>query len=232
MPAAGEERAGAKVRRIVRLLESEYGVPSVEPGGDLVGQLVGTILSQNTTDANSEAAYERLLGRFVSWEAVAEADSSAIAAAIRSAGLAGVKAGRIKDILGRIGRERGRIELGFLKTMTSRAALDYLIGFDGVGPKTAACVLLFGLGRDVTPVDTHVHRIVVRLGIVGRTTSRESTFEALSGLVPRGKALSLHVNLVGHGRAVCRARSPRCGSCVLARLCGSGGPRARAFDRS
>lgn len=225
MPRSREDR-GARARRIVRLLEGEYGVPRAEPGGDLVGQLVGTILSQHTTDTSSDAAYGRLRERFGSWDAVEEADRRAIAATIRTAGLARVKARRIKEVLGRIRRERGRIDLGFLKAMPSRAALDYLVGFDGVGPKTAACVLLFGLGRDVMPVDTHVHRVVGRLGIVGRPASREATFAALSDVVPPGKALSLHVNLVRHGRAVCRARSPRCGACVLARACGSGG-RAR-----
>ena len=104
--------------------------------------------------------------------------------------------------------------------------MDYLVSFDGVGPKTAACVLLFGLGRDVMPVDTHVHRVVGRLGIVGRPASREATFAALSGVVPRGKALSLHVNLVRHGRSVCRARNPRCGDCALAGDCGSRGRHA------
>jgi endonuclease-3 len=225
VPRSREDR-GARARRIVRLLEGEYGVPRAEPGGDLVGQLVGTILSQHTTDTSSDAAYGRLRERFGSWDAVEEADRRAIAATIRTAGLARVKARRIKEVLGRIRRERGRIDLGFLKAMPSRAALDYLVGFDGVGPKTAACVLLFGLGRDVMPVDTHVHRVVGRLGIVGRPASREATFAALSDVVPPGKALSLHVNLVRHGRAVCRARSPRCGACVLARACGSGG-RAR-----
>ena len=220
MPRSREDR-GARTRRIVRLLEGEYGVPRAEPGGDLVGQLVGTILSQHTTDTSSDAAYVRLRERFGSWDAVEEADRRAIAATIRTAGLARVKARRIKEVLGRIRRERGRIDLGFLKAMPSRAALDYLVGFDGVGPKTAACVLLFGLGRDVMPVDTHVHRVVGRLGIVGHPASREATFAALSDVVPRGKALSLHVNLVRHGRAVCRARSPRCGACVLVRACGS-----------
>lgn len=205
-------------------------MPRAEPGGDLVGQLVSTVLSQHTTDTSSDAAYGRLRERFGSWDSVEAADRRSIASAIRTAGLAGVKARRIKEILGRIRRERGRIEIDFLKAMRSRAAMEYLVGFDGVGPKTAACVLLFGLGREVMPVDTHVHRVVGRLGVVGRPRSREATFGALSGVVPRGKALSLHVNLVRHGRAVCRARAPRCGACALVRVCGS--PRGRPAPRS
>jgi len=231
VPAARDAPA-TKALRIVRLLEREYGVPRAAPGGDLVGRLVATILSQHTTDASSEAAYGRLLERFGSWESVEAANRRSIAVAIRAAGLAAVKARRIKRTLGRIRDERGRIELDFLKGMSSRAATDYLLSFDGVGPKTAACVLLFGLGRDVMPVDTHVHRVVGRLGIVGRPASREATFAALSGVVPRGKALSLHVNLVRHGRSVCRARNPRCGDCALAGDCGSRGRHAPGSDGS
>jgi len=231
VPAARKD-PGARVLRILRLLEREYGVPRPAPSGDLVGRLVATILSQHTTDASSEAAYGRLLERFGSWESVEAADRRSVAVAIRAAGLAAVKARRIKRTLGRIREERGRIELDFLKGMSSRAATDYLLSFDGVGPKTAACVLLFGLGRDVMPVDTHVHRVVGRLGIVGRPALREATFAALSGVVPRGKALSLHVNLVRHGRSVCRARNPRCGDCVLARNCGSSGRPAPCSDGS
>jgi endonuclease-3 len=186
-----------------------------------VGTLVGTVLSQHTTDASADAAYRRLRERFPSWSAVADADRRAIAAAVRGAGLARTKAARIRDILRRIRRERGSVDLGFLRSMSTEDAMAYLTAFRGVGPKTAACVLLFGLGRDVMPVDTHVHRVVGRLGVVGRPATRERTFEALSGAAPRGKARSLHVNLVRHGRAVCRARAPRCGDCVVRGRCRS-----------
>jgi len=219
---AGRGRARASLRAIARRLEREYGEPSVRRSRDLVGELVGTILSQHTTDASADAAYRRLRERFPSWSAVADGDRRTIAAAIRGAGLARTKAGRIRDVLGRIRRERGGVDLGFLRSMPTTEAIAYLTGFEGVGPKTAACVMLFGLGRDVMPVDTHVHRVVGRLGVIGRPSTRERTFEALSGVVPPGKAHSLHVNLVRHGRAVCRASAPRCGDCVLRDRCGLG----------
>jgi len=219
-----------RIRRIVRLLEASYGVPKASRDRDLVGSLVQTVLSQHTTDAASDAAFAALRRRFGSWEAVSSADARSVEATIRGAGLARRKARTINGALARLARERKRIDLSFLTRMPTEEVQRYLTGYDGVGAKTAACVLLFGLGREVVPVDTHVHRVVGRLGVVGRQRTREATFEALSGVVPRGKALSLHVNLVRHGRSVCRAGRPRCRECTLSESCDFGAASAGGSD--
>lgn len=215
-------RVAAETRRLSRiaeLLEDEYGVPRPRGREDLIGNLVSTVLSQNTTDANSGRAYSRLRERFATWGDVADARTRSIESAIRSGGLARTKAGRIRTILRSIEREEGSLDLSFLRELPTEEVLDYLRGFEGVGAKTAACVALFGLGRDVMPVDTHVHRVIGRLGVIGHSRDPEATFAALRGVVPRGKSLSLHVNLIRLGRTVCGPREPRCGECPLRRLC-------------
>ncbi len=221
---ADGEKAGAaaitrRLARITDLLEREFGVPGWHGDRDLVGSLVATVLSQNTTDVNSARAYASLRKRFPDWGSVSRARESSIASAIRSGGLANIKAGRIRRILRSIERQEGTFTLDVLRNMGDREVLSYLLRFEGVGAKTAACVALFGLGRDVMPVDTHVNRVVGRLGVVGSPGTPEKMFEALSGVVPRGRALSLHVNLIRLGRTLCRPRSPRCPECPLRRVC-------------
>ncbi|MBD3348034.1 MAG: endonuclease III [Candidatus Eisenbacteria bacterium] len=215
-------RVAAETRRLARiaeLLEDEYGAPKRRASRDLIGSLVSTVLSQNTRDANSGRAYSQLRVRFPTWGDVADARPRSIESAIRSGGLARTKAGRIRTILRSIEREEGSLDLSFLRELPTEEVLDYLRGFEGVGAKTAACVALFGLGRDVMPVDTHVHRVVGRLGVIGPGRGPEATFAALRDVVPRGKSLSLHVNLIRLGRTVCRPRRPGCGECPLRRLC-------------
>ena len=132
-------------------------------------------------------------------------------------------------VLARIRDERGRLSLAHLRRMDDDKAMEYLLGLPGVGPKTAACVLLFGMGRDVFPVDTHVHRVCRRLGLVPDNATAEQTQEMMAGIVPSGRALSLHLNLVRHGREVCRAQKPLCHVCPLSRLCPSRRPVTRTY---
>jgi endonuclease-3 len=195
-----------------------------------VGSLVRTVLSQNTSDVNSDRAYRSLRERFPTWGDVETARTRSIESAIRSGGLARTKARRIRRILEAIREETGALDLGFLRDMETLGVLDYLQSFDGVGPKTAACVALFGLGRGIVPVDTHVHRVIGRLGLVGSPGSRERTFEAVQGLVPPDDALSFHVNLIRLGRSVCRPSGPRCDACPIRRLCDVGSGRRPLGD--
>jgi len=219
--------ARSRLERITDLLEGEFGRPRRRGSPDVVGGLVQTILSQNTTDLNSGTAYAVLREKHPTWGDVLGANVRSIEAAIRGGGLARTKARRIKAILSRIEEETGSIDLEFLRGMETGAVVDYLRGFTGVGSKTAACVALFDLGRDVMPVDTHVHRVVGRLGIVGRPRDREATFRALADVVPGGRSLSLHVNLIRLGRAYCRPRSPLCLDCPIRGECRRGrGSRA------
>lgn len=218
--------AGARARREARgfrtialLLEDEFGRPAGRRTGDIIGSLVRTVLSQNTTDANSSRAYMLLRERFPEWEDVAAADSRSVAAAIRVGGLADTKARRIKRMLREIEKDRGELDARFLENMSTESVMDYLRGFEGVGSKTAACVALFELGRDIVPVDTHVHRVIGRLGVLGHPRTRDKTFEALRHTVPAELSLSLHVNLIRLGRTVCRPTAPRCPDCPLRTEC-------------
>lgn len=207
---------------MTELLEEAYGRPSGRTARDLMGNLVGTILSQNTTDVNSRRAYRALRERFADWRDVEKARPSSIESAIRGGGLARTKAARLRKLLAEVRRETGGHDLSFLRGMKTDEVIEYLERFDGVGTKTASCVALFGLGRDVVPVDTHVHRVVGRLGVVGHPRSRDATFSALRGLTPRGRGYSLHVNLIRLGREICRPRDPHCGDCPLRRICEHG----------
>jgi endonuclease-3 len=214
-----ESRVGARIRKIIRLLESEYGIPERRRSRDLLGSLIATILSQNTTSQNAQEAFSRLRERFPVWEDLATARLAKIVSAIRPAGLAPQRAPRIKKLVQRLVEERGSASLAFLRRMDNHTAVSYLTSFSGIGRKTASCLLLFDMGRDAFPVDTHVARLARRLGLVDRSASVDEIQDRLEELCPREKFLSLHLSLVRHGWLVCRARRPRCVSCVLGRLC-------------
>ncbi|HHV62596.1 MAG TPA: endonuclease III [Firmicutes bacterium] len=207
-----------RIRRINELLKEMYG-PKVREDEDPLDALIMTILSQNTSDINSHRAFANLKERFPSWDDVRRASVSEIKDAIRVGGLAGVKAGRIKRALEQIQSERGYTDLGFLRDLDVGDALKYLRTFEGVGPKTAACVLLFGCGRPVFPVDTHIHRIARRLGLIGKDIGPDEAHEVLGALVPHDIVYELHVNMIAHGRMRCRPHNPRCDDCLLAGDC-------------
>ncbi len=207
-----------KTLRIHNLLLSEYGDHPWHPH-DPVATLVSTILSQNTNDVNRDRAFERLRERFPTWEEVRDAPLEELVEAIRPAGLAPTKAPRIQEALRRIGAERGGISLDFLAGLPLEEAREWLLSLPGVGPKTAAIVLLFALGKPAFPVDTHVHRVARRLGIIPPRTSRKRAHELLEALVPPEIYYPLHLNLIAHGRAICHARNPECARCVLRDHC-------------
>ncbi len=215
-----DPRLRERVLEIHRRLLEAYGEPE-RPRMDPVSELVCTILSQNTNDVLRDRAYEALRQRFPTWEAVRDAPVEAVEEAIRIAGLAAQKARWIQGALRHITRHRGRIELDFLRDLSTEEALAWLTAIPGVGPKTAAIVLLFSLGMPAFPVDTHVHRLSRRLGLIPDRTSREKAHLLLGELVPPELYLPFHLNLIRHGRRICLARRPRCGACLLADLCPS-----------
>ncbi|MFI5381702.1 MAG: endonuclease III domain-containing protein [Tepidisphaerales bacterium] len=210
-----------RMHRIVELLETEYERPrwTRETGG--VGMLVATILSQHTSDKNSAAAFRQLWRRFRNWNAVANAPVEEIERHIRVSGLSRLKAPRIRSILRAIREEHGKIDIEFLAGWPAGRAMEYLLKFKGVGPKTAACVLLFAFGMAVFPVDTHIHRIAQRLGLVSSRATAEQTQERLLPLIEPRDCHALHIMLIAHARQTCRASSPKCGACVLRRMCPS-----------
>ena len=183
-------------------------------------------MSQHTSDVNRDRAYARLRDRFKSWEEVLDAPVEEVADAIRPGGIADVKARRIQAILAEIEKRESRLDLSRLNELGDAEVVDYLCALPGVGPKTAACVLLFSMGRDAFPVDTHVHRVVARLGLVPKG-SAEAAHRALEPAIPSELRYELHMQLIRHGREVCKPGTPRCSECVLFDLC-EAGPRLLA----
>jgi len=179
-----------KTERIDQRLLQAYGEPKRKPRREALDELILTILSQNTTDANSHRAFENLKNRFRSWEEVRQAPVRLLKQAIRVGGLGEIKAARIKRILGQIKNGNGSYDLSFLEKWKTDRVFSYLTGFEGVGDKTAACVLLFSLARPVMPVDTHILRVSKRLGLVEESDTASSTQEKLNHLVPK-KSLDL-----------------------------------------
>lgn len=208
-------------RRIERLLRKEYGEPPKRKAEDPINVLVRTILSQNTTDTNSRRAFDTLKMRFPDWNAVRLAPARKIERAIRIGGIARVKARRIKKILSQIHASYDRISLQPLCEMTAKEASTALLAFEGVGPKTVNCVLLFGCGMDALPVDTHILRISKRLGLIPESASLVRAHGLWARFLPGKLAYSLHLNLIAHGRRICRSRKPVCLSCCLRRVCRS-----------
>jgi endonuclease-3 len=209
------------VAGIITLLEREYGRVHYHQRLDPVSELVGTILSQNTSDANSHRAFQSLRQIFPTWDVLMNADVLPIADAIRAGGLADIKAGRIKAVLRHIKEERGSLDLTFLRDMPLQEAKAWLRKLPGVGPKTTAIVLCFALGMPAMPVDTHVYRVVKRLGLIGSGVNAERAHDLLEAKVPAKDVYAFHVLLISHGRRTCKSRRPRCGACVLGSICPS-----------
>lgn len=215
-------RIRRRIRCIVERLEQAHGSRRWSRRGRRPGLegLIRTILSQHTNDANSGAAFDALVERFGGdWEAVRRAPRRSVARAIRVAGLSNVKAARIKQILGAIRAERGELSLEFLAGLPPEEAAAYLGRFEGVGPKTVACVLMFSFGMPVLPVDTHVHRLARRLGLIEAGVDAAAAHALLGRVVPAELVYPFHVLLIAHGREICHSRSPDCRRCVLRRMC-------------
>ncbi|HXF37239.1 MAG TPA: endonuclease III [Actinomycetota bacterium] len=208
-----------RVRAIHRRLLRRFGPLRPPRRTDPLEELVFTILSQNTSDANSGRAYAALRERFPTWEALAAARPAEVARAIRVGGLANVKAPRILAVLREIRRRQGRLDLSWMHRAADAEVTGYLRSLPGVGPKTVAIVLAFSLGRPALPVDTHVHRVVGRLGLVPPRASAEAAHRVLEELVPPELKVELHVGLIRLGREICRAGRPHCERCPLADLC-------------
>jgi endonuclease-3 len=204
---------------IVTELEARYGVPKWHPRMDPLDELVACILSQHTSDVNSFRAFERLTQTYATWESVAEAPTQELADTIRCGGLADSKAPRIQAVLKAIQAHRGEITLDFLEPMPDAEARAYLMSLPGVGPKTAAIVLCFAMGRPVMAVDTHVFRVSWRLGLIEKRIGEAKAHDALQAQVAPEMVYRFHVALITHGRQVCKAPTPRCLECPLTRYC-------------
>ena len=207
-----------KAKTIHERLLAVYGQPQWTRL-DGISELVATILSQNTNDGNRDLAYARLRARLPTWEAVRDAPAEMVIEAIRPAGLANQKGPRIQFALRRITEERGELNIDFLAHLPVEEARRWLLSIKGIGPKTAAIVLLFCYDKPVFPVDTHVHRVTGRLGLRDPKMTADQTHDVMDRLCPPGAQFAFHINLIRHGREVCHARNPECARCPLRRAC-------------
>jgi endonuclease-3 len=215
-------------RGILGRLRRAYGPRPAKCWGDGVSVLVDTILSQNTSAANSTAGYRQLRRRVRSWYHVGVAPVVEVERCIRVSGLSNLKAPRIQAILRQIRADRGRINLQHLADLDDEAALAHLLSFPGVGPKTAHCTLLFAFGKSVFPVDTHIHRIARRLGLIGPRATAEQAHDLLKPMIPPADRYEMHVLLIEHGRKTCRAVNPKCRECTLLQMCPFGKERVNS----
>jgi endonuclease-3 len=204
---------------VIQRLRGLYGQPEWRPHGDATAELVLTLLSQNTADYNSGRAFARLLQRFPDWQSIIDAPLDEVIDAIKPGGLAPTKAPRLQAMLGEIKQRRGDFDLSFLREMPVEEAREWLRTLPAVGPKTAACVLLFGLGMPGLPVDTHVFRVGCRLGLIEEKMGPDKAQTYLEATVPPEDHFGFHILLIRHGRHMCSARSPECGVCPLAPEC-------------
>jgi endonuclease-3 len=216
----------ARIPEIIARLEEAYGIPAWRPHHDPVSELALTILSQNTSDANSGRAFARLLARFPTWDDVVDAPLGELIAAIQPGGLAPTKAPRIQAALRDVRARAGGFDLAWLRDAPLEEAREWLRTLPGVGPKTAACVLMFALGRPAMPVDTHVFRVASRLALIPARAGKammtaEKAHDLLEAAVRPEDFYAFHIGLIKHGRRICAAQRPRCPECALLDLCPS-----------
>jgi endonuclease III len=213
------DRLKTRALSIHQSLIEYYGYPEWRNPLPPIDELISTILSQNTNDTNRDRAFETLHGRFPTWKSVCEAEPEEVVDAIRTAGLANQKGPRIQRVLKQILESKGELNLDFLKEISPKEARDWLMQFKGVGPKTAAIVMLFSLEIPAFPVDTHIYRVSGRLGLRPANMNPNQAHEHLAEIFPPSTYYSVHLNLIKLGREICRARKPLCSQCPLNHSC-------------
>lgn len=205
--------------QIHKTLLEAFGEPIWRNPLPAIDELVSTILSQNTNDVNRDRAFDALRLKFPTWESVRDAKEKDVIAAIKPAGLANQKGPRIQQVLKEITKERGSLDLSFLKELSVEDARNWLTKFNGVGPKTAAIVLCFSLGMPAFPVDTHVYRVTGRIGLRPEKMNVEQAHPHLESVFPPETYYAAHLNIIRLGREVCNARKPLCPKCPVRELC-------------
>jgi len=205
-----------------KTLLAAFGEPVWRNPLPAIDELVSTILSQNTNDVNRDKAFDALRSKFPTWEAVRDAPAQAVMDAIRVAGLANQKGPRMQQVLREITTERGSLDLSFLADWEVEKARAWLTKFNGVGPKTAAIVLCFALGKPAFPVDTHVYRVSGRIGLRPEKMNVEQAHPHLESVFPPETYYAAHLNIIRLGREICHARKPNCESCPICKLCDTG----------
>ncbi len=219
--ASKRKSVPADPHRVLTDLRHLYGPRKWTQRREPLDELIYTVLSQHTSDANTDRTFASFKSRFPAWPTVQKASPEEVADAIKLGGLSRVKAPRIQAILHAIEADRGDLDLGFLERVSLAEAKDWLTGLPGVGPKTAACVLLFSFGLPAMPVDTHVHRVSKRLGFIGEKVPADKAHPIIESLVNPDNVYQFHIDLIEHGRKICHARHPSCTGCVLNEICPS-----------
>lgn len=213
------ERRQARYAPVAKALGELYGVPQWRKDTPPVDELVSCVLSQNTTDANRDRAFDALRLRYPTWQAVIDAPVDDLIETIKVAGLANQKGPRIQEILRYIQAERGDFNIDFLGELPLEEAKAWLTALNGIGPKTAAIVLCFSFNRPAFPVDTHIHRVGQRIGFLPDGITADKAHPVMEAIVPAEDHYAFHINLITHGRQICRARSPLCERCPITEHC-------------
>ena len=208
-----------KVLQTLQILRERFGPRVLHTQRDPLDELVLTILSQNTSDRNSGRAFRELKGRYPSWAAVLNAEASELEETIRVGGLAKIKAARIQNTLAAILEQRGEFSLDFLRDLSLHEARAWLTALPGIGPKTAGCVLCFACNQPAMIVDTHIHRVAKRIGMIGPKVSADAAHDLLEAVVPDDQMYQFHVSVLLHGRQICHAQRPACERCPLTEIC-------------
>lgn len=214
-----EAKIKAKLQKINDILEEEFGIPERENNDSPLDVLIRTILSQNTNDTNSGRAYDKLRERFQTWENVLKADVDDLAEVIRVGGLAKQKSIRIKELLRWIKDTYGKLSIDFVCDMEPSKVIEIFTKLKGIGLKTINVMLCFACGKDVFPVDTHIFRVCKRLALIPNNATPEKAHYIMGQIFPKGKAYSLHVNMITFGRKICHAQKPKCRQCPLIQYC-------------
>lgn len=214
-----EAEIKAKLQKINDILEEEFGIPERENNDSPLDVLIHTILSQNTNDTNSGRAYDKLRERFQTWDDVLKADVDYLAEVIRIGGLAKQKSIRIKELLRWIKDTHGELSIDFVCDMEPSKVIEIFTKLKGIGLKTINVMLCFACGKDVFPVDTHIFRVCKRLALIPNNATPEKAHHIMGQIFPKGKAYSLHVNMITFGRKICHAQKPKCRQCPLIQYC-------------
>lgn len=211
-----------RIEEVLNLLESQHGAVRFIPRFDPMEELISCILSQHSADRASFPAFTRLMATYQTWDAIASAPRDELCEVIRKAGLVNQKAKAIQGTLQKIRETFGDYSIDALRDWDTEEALSWLVGLPGVGPKTASIVICFGFGGHAIPVDTHVHRVSIRLGFLEESVNEAKAHKILRESLPPHLAFRYHTDLIQHGRKVCRAPVPRCAECSVRQLCPAG----------
>jgi len=206
------------VLRVCELLETTYGSPRLGNPQDPLDDLVYIILSNKTNPKVAVTNYNRVKKRFPTWNYLLTSKPEVLRQIIKPGGLSSVKAEQIRGAISKITVDFGSSTLNKLRSMSAKDSEKYLCSLPGISKKVAKCVLMFTMGVQVLPVDSHVFRLAKRLGWTSKNRP-DQCYEELEELIPPDKRYNFHVDSIVHGRTVCRKKQPLCNGCSIKNYC-------------